>query len=178
MTCIVGLVDQGRVYIGGDSASCSGWELTVRNDGKVFRNGPFLMGFTSSWRMGQLLRYAFRPPLHDPELDDFAYLVTVFVNAVRDCLKGGGYARRVNEEESAGQFIIGYRGRIYCVDSDYQIGQPVDPWAAVGCGAAYALGALFASEGREARERVLLALRAAERFSAGVRGPFVVEDLG
>jgi hypothetical protein len=51
MTCIVGLVDGGRVWLGGDSAGVSGWDLTVRADRKVFRNGPYVMGFTTSFRM-------------------------------------------------------------------------------------------------------------------------------
>ena len=177
MTCIVGLVDGAKVYIGGDSASTSSNDLVVRADGKVFRNGPFLLGFTTSWRMGQLLHYAFRPPLHDPDLDALAYLATAFVDAVRNCLKAGGYALRQNEQESGGDFLVGYRGGLYVVCSDYQVGQAVDNWMAVGCGAAYALGALYATQGEPARERVLKALQAAERHSAGVRSPFVVEIL-
>lgn len=51
MTCIVGLEHNGRVYIGADSAGVSGWDLTVRADKKVFRNGSFLFGFTDSFRM-------------------------------------------------------------------------------------------------------------------------------
>ncbi|WP_245320978.1 hypothetical protein [Bradyrhizobium sp. NAS96.2] len=53
MTCIVGLVDKGQVFIGGDSAGVNAERLAlvVRNDRKVFRNGDFVMGFTSSFRM-------------------------------------------------------------------------------------------------------------------------------
>ena len=57
MTCIVGLVHEGTVFIGGDSAGVAGLSLVVRADEKVFRNGDFLMDFTTSFRMGQLLRY-------------------------------------------------------------------------------------------------------------------------
>ncbi len=39
MTCIVGLVDNGKVYIGGDSAGCAGYDVRIREDQKVFRNG-------------------------------------------------------------------------------------------------------------------------------------------
>lgn len=68
MTCIVGLVDQGNVWIGGDSAGVGGYDLMLRADQKVFRNGDFLMGFTSSFRMGQLLRYKLSPPkLHSDD---------------------------------------------------------------------------------------------------------------
>jgi ATP-dependent protease HslVU (ClpYQ) peptidase subunit len=178
VTCIVGLVDAGKVYIGGDSASTSGWDLTLRADPKVFRNGNVIMGFTTSYRMGQLLRYAFKPPLHDPDLDVLAYLTTAFVNGVRDCLKAGGYALKEKEQESAGSFVLGYRGGLYAVDSDYQVVQPADAYAAVGCGAAYALGALSATPGQDPEARIRLALAAAEHHSAGVRGPFVVEVLG
>ena len=41
MTCIVGLVHGGKVYMGGDSAGVGGYCLTVRADEKVFRNGEF-----------------------------------------------------------------------------------------------------------------------------------------
>ena len=62
MTCIVGLIDGNRVWMGGDSAGVSGLDITVRSDPKVFRNGDFLIGFTSSFRMGQLLAFRLRPP--------------------------------------------------------------------------------------------------------------------
>lgn len=62
MTCIVGVTHKGRVYMGGDSAGVSGLDLTVRKDQKVFRNGEFAIGFTSSFRMGQILQYVFFPP--------------------------------------------------------------------------------------------------------------------
>lgn len=179
MTCIVGIATaDGRVCIGGDSAGVAGWDLTVRADVKVFRNGPFLMGFTESFRMGQLLRYAFKPPLHYPEVDIDCYMVTTFVDAVRQCLKEGGVAGKSNEVESGGAFLVGYKGQLFEIDSDYQVGKPLDGYAAVGCGAQVALGAMFASKGSPSDERVLLALNAAERFNAGVRRPFMVEVMG
>ena len=75
MTCIVGLVHEGVVYIGGDSAGVAGLSLTVRADEKVFRNSDFLMGFTTSFRMGQLLRYSLKPPRRHPDDDIHQYMV-------------------------------------------------------------------------------------------------------
>lgn len=177
MTCIVGLVEGKKVYIGGDSAGVGDYDLTVRADAKVFRNGPFLFGFTSSFRMGQLLRYAFIPPKHDSDLDDYQYLVTAFVNAARQCLKDGGFASKSNETESGGTFLLGYRGHLYRIEGDYQVGEAADGFNACGYGYNVALGALHATEGEDAEKRVRKSLKAAERFSAGVRGPFVVEVL-
>lgn len=175
MTCIAGLVDEGRVWIGGDSAGTTGWDLTVRADRKVFRNGPYVMGFTDSFRMGQLLRHGFAAPApaeSPADLEEF--MATTFIDAVRERLKAGGWARKDSEQESGGTFLVGVRGRLFEVESDYQVGERVDGYAAVGCGGQVAHGALFANRGRLPVDRIVMALAAAERFSAGVRRPFAV----
>jgi ATP-dependent protease HslVU (ClpYQ) peptidase subunit len=177
MTAIVGLVHDGCVYIGGDSAGVDGYSLTVRADGKVFRNGLFLFGFTTSFRMGQLIRYALEPPSPEGDLEHF--MAVSFVDAVRSCLKEGGWARKDNEREEGGTFLVGVAGRLFAVHEDYQVAEAADGYAAVGSGEQVALGALYATADTdmEPGERVLVALRAAERFNAGVRGPFVCLDL-
>jgi hypothetical protein len=65
--------------------------------------------------------------------------------------------------------------QLFAVYDDYQVAKAADGFAAVGCGDQIALGALFATAGAglSPRRRVLSALAAAERFNAGVRGPFV-----
>jgi hypothetical protein len=178
MTCIVGFVDGDTVWMGGDSAGVAGWDLTVRADAKVFRNGPMLFGFTTSFRMGQLLRYALRVPDHDPRVDLDKYMATTFVDAVRQCLKDNGWAEREREQERGGTFLVGYCGQLFCVESDYQVARPMDGYDAVGCGDQAARGALYATRHLSGRERAELALRAAERHSAGVRAPFVIDALG
>ena len=45
MTCIIGLVENSKVYIGGDSAGVAGYGLSVRADEKVFKKGDFIFGF-------------------------------------------------------------------------------------------------------------------------------------
>ena len=97
MTAIVGLVHERAVHLGGDSAGVAGWSLTVRADSKVFTNGPYVMGFTTSFRMGQLLRYALQAP--HPEGDLERFMATTFIDAVRRCLKDGGWAKKDSERE-------------------------------------------------------------------------------
>lgn len=177
MTCIVGLVDDGKVYLGGDSAGVAGWSLTVRADSKVFVNGPYIMGFTSSFRMGQLLRHAFDAPT--PDVDDLdRFMATTFIDSVRKCLQMGGWASKEKDQEEGGTFLVGVAGRLFRVCSDYQVGESVDGFEAVGCGGDTALGSLHttALTGHNPHGRVTLALQAAERFSAGVRGPFAYVD--
>ncbi|MCO5071123.1 MAG: hypothetical protein M9944_07950 [Rhizobiaceae bacterium] len=171
VTCIVGLVEKGAVYIAGDSAGVVGLTLTVRADQKVFTNGEFVMGFTTSFRMGQLLRHAFTPPKRHPDVSVEKFMVTDFINAVRECLQSGGYAEKHNGAERGGVFLVGYSGRLFIVDSDYQVGEAADGFDAVGCGADIARGSLYSSSG-DPLKRLGVALDAAERFSAGVRRPF------
>lgn len=180
MTCIVGIEHDGDVWMAGDSAGVSGWTVTQRADEKVFERGPFVFGFTTSFRMGQLLRYRLDVPVQK-ELgskldDDHAFLATTFVDAVRKCLKDGGFATTKDEGEVGGTFLVGYRGRLYEVGNDYQVGRSIHGFDAVGCGDHLALGALDATRDldMEPMRRIGLALEAAARFSTGVAPPFHV----
>lgn len=179
MTAIAAVVHDGKVYVGGDSAGVGVRSLSLeqRSDPKVFVNGPYVMGFTSSFRMGQLLHWAFTPPTHHSEVEDERFMSTAFVDAVRSCLKAGGYAKKENDVESAGTFIVGYHGKLWVIEDDYQVAEPLADFTAVGCGYNLCLGSLHSTETIPATppaERIILALGAAERFSAGVRGPFTV----
>lgn len=177
MTCIIGFVDNGKVYIGGDSAGVSGYLVQIREDVKVFRNGPFLMGFTTSFRMGQLLHYAFEPPEHPDNYDDMRFMVCKFVPAVKKCLKEGGWLKTKDGQDDAGSFLVGYRGHLYEIDSDLQVGKLHDRIASVGCGSAYALGAMYALGHLDPTDRVKKALEITTHLNAGVRPPFVIEVL-
>lgn len=176
MTCIVGLVDGERVWIGADSAGVGGWDLRIRADRKIFRNGRFLFGCTTSFRMIQLLQYSLQ--LDAYEINDEAlsgFMCTTFVDRVRDCLKGGGFARKESEAEKGGDFLVATGGRLFHVHEDYQVAEPIDAYDACGCGESYARGSLHASREllkSHPRKRVEMALHAAEDHSAGVRGPF------
>ncbi len=177
MTCIVGVTLNNKVYIGGDSAGVGGYDLVHRKDEKVFMNRDFLFGFTSSFRMGQLLRYAFSPPPIKENQDVYAYMVTDFIDAVRHCMASGGYMRRENGVEEGGHFLVGYKGRLFHIEGDFQVGEYSEGYASVGCGSSYAMGSMFSTEGMEPEKRIEIALTAAEKFSAGVCGPNIIMNI-
>lgn len=193
MTCIVGLIGgDGKVYIGADSAGSNTWQLVIRKDTKVFRNGDFLIGAGTSFRMIQLLRYALDPPEYTKtpvtsDIEDLSlwheyisqYMATNFVDAVRDCLKDGGFAKKEAEQESGGVFLVGFQGRLFCIHSDYQVEEALCGYSAVGDGDDLALGSLWTTQGKgyTARSRVDLALQAAEYHCASVRAPFIIESI-
>ena len=179
MTCIAGLVYDNEVWMGGDSAGVSGWNSRIRKDTKVFKvNGRFLIGYTSSFRMGQLLRFGFNPPEQKPKISDYEYMCTDFIDAVRKRLKDGGFMKVKDNEEEGGQFLVGYKGKLYFVNEDFQVGECIEGYDSVGCGYYYALGSLFTTTDIDnPQQRIQQALETAEYFSAGVRSPFVIERL-
>lgn len=178
MTCIAGVAQNGKVVIGGDSAGLGGWTLTVRADVKVWATDGWVFGFTSSFRMGQVLRWNLNlPPVGDKPLD--AYMATTFIDAVRGALKESGWLKIENNREEGGAFLVGTSGRLFCVEEDLQVGESADGYMAVGCGEDQALGAFYATQRiKDPRKRVSVALRAAERHSGGVRGPFHIVEAG
>jgi hypothetical protein len=175
MTCIVGLVDNGKVWLGGDRASVDDHHyLTLSAHPKVFRNGPFLIGYTSSFRMGQLLEHSFAPPDLPTDVPFDAFMATTFVNEARACLKDGGYVKIIENREKSGTFLVGVAGRLYRVDEDFQAIRPEPGFDAVGCGVSVALGSMATSAHFRCgpRTRIEYALEAASQFTTGVRPPF------
>jgi len=175
MTAIAALVEDGVVYMGGDSAGVAGFSITIRKDPKVFINKEFIIGFTSSFRMGQLLKESFVPPAHPKKMGTYKYMVTLFIDEVKRCFSDGGFAT----PQKGGTFLVGYRGKLYLIDSDYQVGIPASNYDAVGCGGEICIGSLYSSQKMDLKpkERIRLALKAAEEHNGGVRSPFIIKSV-
>ena len=179
MTCIVAAkAKDGSTVMGCDSAGSDGWALIVLKDPKIYRIGSMLVGFTSSFRMGQLLGHSLTLPEHHSDVPVERYMATAFMDAVRRCLKDGGYAKRENEVETGGTFLVAYKGRIFTVQDNFSIVESGRDYDACGSGYMLALGSLYATADMEdTRRRVEVALKSAEEFCASVRGPMRFEVL-
>ncbi|MEE2040202.1 hypothetical protein Q8791_23575 [Nocardiopsis sp. CT-R113] len=187
MTAIVGLTHQGRVHLGGDAAAVAGYTLEIRRDPKVFtlpqrESGKaetpdvWAIGYTTSFRMGQILQYGFTPPTLTDDVDLDRVMRTTFVDALRSAFKTAGWARVDSGVEETGQFLVGVNGRLFTVDADYQVGEPADGYAAVGCGQGLATGSMHTTRDLDwsPDDRVRAALEAAAYHSAGVAPPFTL----
>ena len=176
MTCILGVAKDNVVYMVGDSASVGGLDVSVVRQPKVFCRGEYVIGYTTSFRMGQLLQFMSLPEYESGELDEF--MVTRFIPAVRTVFKDGGFAKVENVVEVGGVFLVGIAGKLFRIDSDFQVSERADGIDAVGCGADYALGAYWAMEGQlDIQPRMIRALEAATYFSGGVRPPYILEKV-
>ena len=124
--------------------------------------------------MGQLLQYSLEIPEHPDGMRNHHYMATRFIDSVRKCLHDGGFAKKKEGIESGGTFLVAYRGSLFTIYDDYQVGEYADGYASVGCGCEFAYGAIHATEGESAMTRVKRALKAAAKFSAYVMPPFHV----
>lgn len=181
MTCIVGLVDNTDVYIGGDSAATGGNTQVTLASPKVFRNGEFLIGVSGSIRMLQVLQHVFSPPKPEEDEDILTYMIAKFVPAMRTCFTNNGYGTVNNGEAGMdSQFIVGYRGRLFTIYQDYQVTEVVDGYSAVGSGGEFARGSLHTTTFNgvvNPEARITAALDAASYFDAYVRPPYKIEKL-
>ena len=185
MTCIVGLVGgDGSIYVGGDSAGVEGYDIVARADKKVFHPGgekSILIGFCGSFRARDLLEYGWTVPAIDEKMDPREYMVKRFIPKCRSIFKCGGHTEiKDNAEVTETSFIVGFNRRLFTVDVDFQVGEHIVPYAAVGCGGWIAMGSMYTSSFHddEAECRVLRSLESAEAYSAGVRGPHYCMSIG
>jgi ATP-dependent protease HslVU (ClpYQ) peptidase subunit len=180
MTCIVGVIDRARkcVVIGGDSAAIGDNSVIIRKDPKVFFNGEFLIGCTTSFRMINLLRFSFVPPEIKTK-DIYRYMCTDFVDEARRCFVNGGYLMKGDHgDDRGGTFLVGYHDRLFEISEDFQVAESASGYGSVGCGSDFALGALYIliknKTYSDSRLLVKQALSAAECYSTGVQGPFTI----
>jgi hypothetical protein len=183
MTVIVGIVNSdGDIYMGGDSAGTApdGSQSVFANK-KVFTpaHGPFyLIGTCGSFRLAQVLKYGLkppRPPGADVDLEQF--MAGDFVDSVRDCYKDAGVLTHSDDGADTGHggtFMVGYQGRLFKVEENFQVLAERRNYMAVGSGESVALGVLYATEGSDPVTRIMTAMKASAAFNAWVREPFEI----
>lgn len=178
MTCIIGLLETNKVIIGADSAAVRSGEIFSRKNPKVFFNGGYLFGCTSSFRMMQILQYMFKPPIYDDSKEMFEFIVQDFIESLRTCLKTYGYQTNIDSQkgDGGGEFILGLKNRLFLIFSDFQVGENVCEYYAIGSGAEYALGSLYESQTQclSGYQRVENALKSSSFFSSSVCPPFTI----
>lgn len=177
MTCIVGIKEGDRLWIGGDSAAKSATcpEIHSFSTPKVFAVGEYLVGFTISWRAGQVLQYEVEWPSPPAEYDLEEFLVCHVVPRLQQALSGEDL-QIPKEFERSFQFMIGLRGQLAMIAVDFTVGIAATPYFAIGSGRHNALGALhaLADTGLGAEVQMRKALEAAACYTSNVRPPFLI----
>lgn len=180
MTCIAAYKDlNGDIYMGGDSIGVAGTTYVTIREPKVFRRKNMVFGFTSSFRMGQILQYDFEVPSHRTEMKTSEYLVSVFIPRLIAKFEEAKWARVSDNQIEGGTFLVGYDQKLYKVHEDFQILETMDHYNSCGCGDDFARGAFWTLQTNKKlkpQERVIKALECASAHSL-VKPPFHVIKL-
>ena len=181
MTCIIGLVHEGKVYIGGDRSAVDGWKKNTSAHSKVFRAGEFLFGTCGSHRMAQVIEHEFKISASQAvDETDLHYLCTVFANEIRTLLVGRGIIGKSddNEDEYEGGCLVGYKGNLYRLSSNFQIDQFESSFDGIGSGSPFALGALQVIVRKGSPKTwIRRSMEVAELLCCDVAAPFDIEVL-
>lgn len=168
MSCVVGIVENGIIYMGADTAATSEYEIRTFRE-KIFLNRSVIVGYCGSIRPGQLLSPGqWTPPV---SIGDFPNSLRKTFND-GGCLKNGeGGGDYINCE-----FLFGYKKQIFEIGSDFHIIHPIENYTAVGSGRPYALGSLYETSKVQMtpEERIQKALECSSFFCPDVREPFII----
>jgi len=133
MTCIVGIQNDKGCWIGTDSFSGSADSKGIMKEGKFVRCGKFTIGYTTSFRMAQIIDNLNKKPK----------TIYEFCEVIRDALKEKGFSEIDNNKEIGGTMIVSDGIEMWHVGSDFAYTQDSRNLYAIGSGYAYALGAMF-----------------------------------
>ena len=172
MTCIVGIEWGGVVWLGGDS-SCldeDGDAVVTQRQSKVFRRGPYVIGFAGSFQVGDLLKYQVQLPKkitkdHPRQISE----------AVQEAFK----TAKITKPDTWSA-LIGYESKLYVMQEDFYCYSHSKPYAVIGASSAVAvaLGTLCTLDRlgdkskTTGRARIKMALENASQFSSNVRDPW------
>ena len=179
MTCILGMEYLGKVHIVCDSCASNLYNYSIISFPKLFKKNDLLIGYTGTFRYGQIIQYKTSFPDKQKIQTDFEYLSTTVVDTIRNALKNNGSVQtKDNIEESLCDCVIGYNGSIYVFQSDFSIIQYKNSIASVGCGSISAKSALMGLQLNRGLEKTdpktLLeeALSIVTNFDCHVKEPF------
>lgn len=177
MTCIVVKVEDGVVHMAGDKLGSNGYTKVLSDRPKVFINGDFIFGYTTSFRMGQLLEFSWCPPEQLNSQTDENYIYKTVVESIKSLFKNDGFG----SDKEGGTFLFGYKGKAYKMQSDFAIFE-IEDYDACGCGEDEAEASLYTmsklNTSLSIKEQLELAIEAASFRKCGVSKEFNYLTLG
>ena len=178
MSCVAGLVHEGRVWMGGDSAATSeNHAQFILRSPKVIVHYNYLLAPVGSLRLLRLLRFENpgKLPSEDPEAA--AELVAEWISSLAE--EHGEILSAENEREIGSKVLFGFAGRLYIVQEDFAVMEPRKSYTALGEGGPFAIGALSVLAHSNKNPDAILreALGISAQCCATVRPPFVIESV-
>ena len=138
MTCIVAKVVDGIIHMAGDKLGSNGYTKTISQRPKIFKNCDFIIGYTTSFRMGQLLEFTWSPPEKGENQTEDNYIYNTVVGSIKNILTSDGFAK----DREGGEFLFGYNGKLYHMFNNFSIFE-IEEYTSCGCGADMAIATMY-----------------------------------
>jgi len=171
MSCICAIVQDDNVFMAADTIGVADTYIAQRKDPKIFRNGPYLIGYAGSVRAGQVLQPRFFKPPDD--IEDFP-------DAMREQYIEKGCLTMNDQGASRCEtmVLIGFKGKCYYIMVDFQLGENSEDFISIGSGEPYALAVLYHTRNeKDPIYRLKSAIKAAIYFCTEVGGEIQFECL-
>lgn len=155
MSVVVGVRFKGGVLLAGDSQYSTENSNRLGSQSKVHSLLDTLaIGYVGSARFGQILQYHLTDTLEDPFLpregrDEEYWAVREFVPYLRAQTEEHGHLHIHHNVEEFGPsaFLLGVRGKLFTIESDFSVSTHSLPYDAIGSGEDNAIGVLHAALG-------------------------------
>lgn len=149
MTCIVAYnltdaADKEYIVLAADKMGSNGNTKRVYVKPKIFKNGDFWIGYTTSFYIGQIIQHVWEAPvkLESTHIDDYIFNdVVKSISKVFNDNNFGEIKGKESLEPEHGTFIMVYDGRIFEVFSNLAILEVYD-FTSIGCGSEIMEGAI------------------------------------
>lgn len=173
MSTVIGIVQDGKVFMGADSYATTedGVKRNLNRIKKMFTNGRYLIGFIGSVRVGQaLMPHVFKPPKNILDFPD----AMIAQMERKGCL---GTEQETQTYMQQSNFLIATpEGELYEILADFQIND-IDDYTAIGSGSHFAYGSLYTTrQMKDPKKRIKIALETAAFFDTSTGPPFVIEE--
>ena len=186
MTCCIAYKIKDGIILAADSAGTDEDDNQVlRQDPKLMKIGNFMFAISGSFRLRDILMYDFIIPIKAKNETIDKYMRTKFINKFREaCIKKGATKKIDEQDELLGNVIVAYEDKIYQIESDFQVGESIDNFAAIGSGCQLALGALYTLSKFEPKyfkkhvikKTLFNILEKVSIYKASVKGPYISID--
>jgi hypothetical protein len=178
ITCSIGLIDGNYIYMGSDSGATADDWVERRKTPKVFIKDDFIVCHAGSFKFAEIFQYSFVIPKHPKNMSTEIYMKSKFINSLQGYLAAYGAVLNDFERGIPGlSFLIGYQNQLFDINLDLHVGILEKPYAAIGSGAAVALGSLYSTEDLEPEYRIEKALEASAYYNNTVYPPFHIMKL-
>ncbi len=181
MSVAVGLVEDGKVWIGTDSALADASSCTPHLNTKLFKKGEVLIGMTGCARSFDVIAHMFRAPAHTAHMSVDRYMRAAFVPELRQSTIDLKYSEDHKEGVNGHDFrvLVGYQGRLFQINGWFAVLETSYGFDSIGSGSLFSLGVLHDLRNSDwgASNQIRRAMEAAEFFDPYVKRPFHIKSI-